>query len=121
MSLTTDRTDPCLQVTKDDGQQACYLILSDEERAKGFIRPIRKAYYHTKCWAVTTMGQAIAETYSRDIHFYTHTFCSNCKDHFPVGPISDGGEFVWDDRSEPVFHNMNEYHEWILTGEKVGT
>ena len=118
MGLTTDRTDPCLQVTKDDGQQACYLILSDEERAKGYIRPIRKSYYHIKCWAVTKMGQDIAESYARSLSFYGATYCSNCKDHFPVG---EDGEFVWDDRHEPVFRTMNEYHAWILTGEKVGT
>jgi hypothetical protein len=118
MSLTTDRTNPCLQVTKDDGQQACYLILSEEERAKGFVRPVRKSYYHTNCWAVTKMGQDLAETYARDINFYGATYCSNCKDHFPVG---ENGEFVWDDRPEPVFRNMGEYHVWILTGEKVGT
>ena len=118
MSLTTDRTDPCLQVTKDDGQQACYLILSDEERAKGLIRPVRKSYYHTKCWAVTRMGQEIAETYSRSPKFYNATYCSNCKGHFPVG---ENGEFVWDDRPEPVFMNDDDYHVWILRGERVGS
>ena len=46
MGLTTDRNSPCLKNTKDNGQQSCYLILSDEERAKGFVRPIRKSYKH---------------------------------------------------------------------------
>ena len=118
MGLTTDRTDPCLQVVKDDGQQACYLILSDKERAKGFVRPVRKSYYHTKCWAVTTMNQAIAETYARNPKFYGGTYCSHCGDHFPIG---ESGEFIWDDRPEPPFRTGKEYHEWILTGEKVGT
>jgi hypothetical protein len=118
MGLTTDRTDPCLQVTEDNGMQACYLILSEEERAKGFVRPVRRSYYHTKCWSVTHMGQALSETYARDPKFYGATFCSHCRDHFPVG---ENGEFVWDDRNEPVFRNTNEYHSWILTGEKVGT
>lgn len=46
MSLTTDRNNPCLDKVKENGQQACYLILSDEERAKGFIRPLRFSYTH---------------------------------------------------------------------------
>jgi hypothetical protein len=118
MGLTTDRTDPCLKVIEDDGQQACYLVLSEEELSKGFIRPVRRSYFHTKCWSVTKMSQSIAETYSRDLNFYGATYCSTCKKHFQVGEY---GEFIWDDRPEPVFLNMDEYHEWILTGEKVGT
>lgn len=46
MGLTTDKNSPCLNETKDNGQQECYLILSEEERAKGFIRPVRRAYRH---------------------------------------------------------------------------
>jgi hypothetical protein len=40
------------------------------------------------------MGQAIAETYARDPHFYGATFCVRCSKHRPVG---EDGEFVWDD------------------------
>ncbi len=117
MSLTTDRNNPCLDVTLDDGQQACYLILSEEERAKGFVRPVRRSYIHLKCGAVTTMGQSLAETYARNPKFYSGTFCYNCKDHFPVG---ENGEFVWD-RPEPPFRTQKEYDEWLAAGEKVGT
>jgi hypothetical protein len=39
------------------------------------------------------MGTALSETYARDPHFYSGTFCSHCKKHFPVG---EDGEFVWD-------------------------
>lgn len=46
MSLTTDKDNPCLQVKMPDGQQACYLVLSDEEKAKGFVRPVRRTYKH---------------------------------------------------------------------------
>jgi hypothetical protein len=46
MSLTTDRESPCLKETLDNGQQACYLVLSEEERAKGFVRPVRQTYRH---------------------------------------------------------------------------
>lgn len=47
MGLTTDPNDPCLQSgRKEEGQNACYLVLSEEERAKGFIRPYRDSYVH---------------------------------------------------------------------------
>lgn len=29
-----------------DGMQKSYLVLSDEERAKGFVRPVRQSYQH---------------------------------------------------------------------------
>jgi len=29
-----------------DGQQRGYVVLSDEERAKGFVRPVRRSYVH---------------------------------------------------------------------------
>jgi hypothetical protein len=96
MSLTTDRTDPCLQEIQPDGQQKCYLILSDEERAKGFIRPVRRTYVHTTCGSTTTMGDKLAETYARQPGFYTGTFCCSCRAHFPVG------EFTWLDDGEVV-------------------
>jgi hypothetical protein len=31
---------------KEDGQQAGYVVLSAAERAKGFVRPVRKSYVH---------------------------------------------------------------------------
>lgn len=46
MSLTTDRNDPGLNKVKDNGQQETYIVLSEEERAKGFVRPIRNEYQH---------------------------------------------------------------------------
>lgn len=47
MGLTTDRNSPCLNETDPNtGQQKCYLILSEEERAKGFVRPVRSSYKH---------------------------------------------------------------------------
>ena len=48
------------------GQQEGYVVLADEERAKGFVRPVRASYKHLKCGGVTTMGSALAETYARD-------------------------------------------------------
>lgn len=46
MSLTTDRNDPGLSKIKENGQQESYIVLSDEERAKGFVRPVRQSYIH---------------------------------------------------------------------------
>lgn len=46
MSLTTDPESSCLRVMRADGQQECYLVLSEEERAKGFVRPVRDSYRH---------------------------------------------------------------------------
>jgi hypothetical protein len=79
---------------KPDGQQEGYIVLAEEEREKGFVRPVRRTYVHLKCGSATTMGQTIAETYAREPGFYSGTFCVACGGHFPVGPK---GEFVWDD------------------------
>ncbi len=49
MSLTTDPTDPRLGHGVDEeptGQHEAYLVLSEEERAKGFVRPVRLSYRH---------------------------------------------------------------------------
>ena len=81
------------------GMQKDYVVLSDEERAKGFVRPVRDSYRHLTCGTVTRMGRAIAETYARDPEFYSGTFCVGCKTHYPVGP---DGEFVWDGTEEKV-------------------
>ncbi len=130
-----------------NGQQKGYVVLSAEERAKGFVRPVRHSYVHTGsgprhptrhltddekqrygeygyvlyeayppgtgpagkfwtteelkggCGTVTTMGQALAETYARDPKFYSGTFCCGCRKHFSVGAY---GEFVWDGTNEKV-------------------
>jgi hypothetical protein len=49
MGTTTDPNDPRLGhgVDKDPGpQQDAYLVLPDEDRAKGFVRPLRRSYKH---------------------------------------------------------------------------
>lgn len=84
---------------KENGQQEDYVVLSEEERAKGFVQPVRRSYVHLKCGVVTTMGESLAETYARDPHFYSGTFCVGCRRHFPVG---ENGEFVWDGTSQKV-------------------
>ena len=111
MSHTTDPDDPDIGRGGPDKepvpQNKKYLVLSEEERAKGFVRPVRRAYRHVGsqgdrhpalqdpntngCGAVTTMSMAIAETYAREPKFYGYTYCVYCQKHLPVG------EFVWED------------------------
>lgn len=100
MSETVDPRHPDLTHGADEApadQARAYLILSEEERSKGFIRPVRRSYVHETCGAVTTMSQGIAETYARDPGFYGATYCTGCRMHRPVGPT---GEFVWEDGSK---------------------
>lgn len=100
MGLTTDPNDPRLGHGSNDEpvpQNEAYLVLSDEERAQGFVRPYRAAYKHLTCGTVTTMGRAIAETYARQPSFYGATYCVHCSMHKPVGP---DGEFEWLDGSK---------------------
>lgn len=77
---------------RGDGQQVDYIVLSPEERAKGFKRPLRREYIHLECGTKTSMGLALCETYAREPSFYGATFCAGCRGHFPVG---EQGEFVW--------------------------
>ena len=81
---TTDRNDPRLKKVDSKGMQEVYLVLSEEERKKGFIRPFRDKYVHKTCGTETVMGQALSETYARDPKFYGATYCVACKGHYPV-------------------------------------
>lgn len=146
--ITTDPDEARSAPIRPDGQQEKYLVLSEAERSKGFVRPVRRAYRHvgtrprfplraltpeeaaqhdgsgyvayeeylesdssaigrfwtqeqldSGCGSVTTMGDALAETYAREPGFYHGTFCVRCGAHFPVG---ERGEFVWDGTDERV-------------------
>ncbi len=77
-----------------NGQQKDYIVLCPTERAKGFVRPVRRTYRHKVCHSTTTMGIALAETYARDPSFYSGTFCCNCAKHFPLD------QFVWEGTDE---------------------
>ncbi len=77
------------------GQQKGYVVLSEAERARGFVAPVRRTYVHQKCGVATTMGLALAETYARDPKFYSGTFCVGCRSHFTFG--QPDGDFLWDD------------------------
>jgi hypothetical protein len=150
MPTTTDPNDPRLGHGADEKpvpQNEVYLVLSEEERAKGFIRPVRLSYKHVGapapkyplrdltdaekalwddefakfeiypegesargrfwtqaeldrvdkgCGMVTTMNQAIAETYAHHPQYYSATYCPYCKMHRPVN------EFVWEGTNERV-------------------
>ncbi|NKF21586.1 hypothetical protein [Solimonas marina] len=94
------------------GLQKDYVVLTAEERAKGFVRPVRNTYVHvghgakfdgpvqmtrgSGCGAATTISRDIAETYARDPKFYSGTFCIGCRTHLPLS------EFVWDGTNEVV-------------------
>ncbi len=91
-SITSDPTDPRLTRgvdTEPTKQAEAYLVLSEEDRAKGFVRPVRQNYVHTTCGYETRMGLAIAETYAAKPSFYGSTYCTHCNMHRPVS------EFTW--------------------------
>lgn len=97
--LTTDPKDPRLGHGVDNEprpQQEVYLVLSEEERAKGFIRPYRDRYIHKTCGTETIMGRALSETYARNPSFYGATYCVHCQMHKPVS------EFTWSSDGEVV-------------------
>jgi hypothetical protein len=98
---------------KSNGQQKGYVVLSEAERAKGFVRPLRASYVHTGtnpkmsgsvlikpdvdgCGSRTTMGPSIAATYARDPKFYSGTFCVSCNNHEPLS------QFRWEGTDEVV-------------------
>jgi hypothetical protein len=74
------------------GQYESYWVLPPEERAKGFVRPVRTEYWHRRCGTITGMTADIAETFARDPGFYGNTMCNHCRGHFPIG---EQGEFFW--------------------------
>lgn len=84
------------EINPSSGQQKAYVVLTKEEREKGFVRPVRYSYVHKVCGVVTRMSLDIAETYARDPKFYSGTFCVGCRKHLPLS------EFVWDGTDEIV-------------------
>lgn len=97
--LTTDPSDPRLGHGIDESpvpQQQVYLVLSEAERKKGFVRPYRDRYVHKTCGVETIMGQELSETYARDPKFYGATYCVRCQMHRPVS------EFTWSADGEVV-------------------
>jgi hypothetical protein len=107
VGTTADRNDPALkEVDPETGLQKKYLVLSQDERNRGFKRPFYDTYKHIVCGAKTQMGRALSETYAVRPDFYQATYCVECKEHKPVG---HEGEFLWVDKNGRV------------TDHKVGT
>lgn len=77
------------EINPATGMQKEYIVLTSEERSKGYVRPVRRAYKHLKCGAITTMALSIAQTMARDPGFYSGGYCATCKTHF------GNEEFSW--------------------------
>lgn len=97
MTHTTDRNHPDLGWGVDhepQPQNKAYLVLSEEDRARGFVMPVFRDYVHRApgCGAVTTMSLPLSETYAAQPEFYGATYCAGCRMHRPVGAE---GEFTW--------------------------
>jgi len=67
------------------------VVLSAQDKVRGFVRPLRLSYIHSTCGSVTTMSDVIAETYARDPKYYDGTYCVGCSMHLPVS------QFTWVD------------------------
>lgn len=93
------------------GQHGAYYVLSEAERVKGFVRPVRRSYIHAKCGSETTMGLALCETYARDPHYYGATFCCHCREHFRLR-IEGEWQFFWPD-GEPVGSDAEEAEKFM--------
>lgn len=96
-TITEDPDDPRLRYGREEDagpvkQNDAYLVLPEATRAVQRQRPVREAYRHLVCGAVTSMPRAIAETYAAVPTFYQLTYCATCRRHLPVGIA---GEFVW--------------------------
>lgn len=89
-------TDDHREIDPTTGMQRGYVVLTEEERHRGFIRPLRQTYTHLTCRTDTSMNLAISETYARDPKFYSGTFCCACRKHCPLD------EFVWKGTDEKV-------------------
>jgi len=78
-----------------------YETIPEDQRIVNIIRPYRDRYIHMNCGSMTRMSRDIAETYSTDPTFYSHTYCCYCGDHFPVA------QFVWVDQD--TNHTLDEH------------
>lgn len=96
---------PC-PINPETGMHQDYWVLSDEERAKGFVKPVRTSYIHVRCGVKTSMNIKLAETYAANPWFYSGTFCAACREHFSLDQFrwvnnnGTDGEMM-DDRMTP--------------------
>lgn len=84
--------DVCTDKPGHEGECIQFVTLSQPDAAQAQVRGL----HPTGCGTVTTMGQALSETYARDPEFYGATFCAGCNVHLPVS------EFQWTADGETV-------------------
>ena len=93
---TTDWNHPGINKRRLDGKNEAYIVLTPEERAKGFVRPLRFDYVHYLCMSTTHIGRAMAESFAAAPKFYSSAFCYRCGEHFHVD------EFFWEGTEDKV-------------------
>ena len=106
------------EIDPTTGMQKDYIVLSEEERAKGFVKPVRRSYIHDPCGGTTSMGIALSETYARNPRFYSGTFCVHCHTHFPLDqfhwtdgePMDPDQQEAWN--AEREAREKREHEEW---------
>lgn len=91
LKLGSDRDICSLPFGHDGGHDGPFQSVTQYDHAH-ILRDHRKG----GCGTVTTMGQALSETYARDPKFYGATFCVGCNRHLPVD------EFIWTADGETV-------------------
>ncbi len=64
---------------------------SAADRAKGYIRPVRFKYLHSKCGWETRIGSVIAEEWARKPDRAPIVFCVHCRVYAPVDQFTWGG------------------------------
>ena len=69
--------------------QYSYPMLSDQEKSKGFVRPLRYTYFHPICSGTTMMSDEVAATFAKDPKFHVDLYCYKCKQNLKVN------EFLW--------------------------
>jgi len=107
--LTTDPNDPELGVRGPNGQNRKYLVLSDGELAKGFVRKVYYSYKQLVCGTITTMGAKLSETYAREPTFYGAIFCCGCGKHLPLIDQNGKRAFEWvNDLMQPTGLGVGE-------------
>lgn len=105
MSLTTDRNDPRLKEGQknETGQHEVYLVLSDEERAKGFVRPVRKTYVH------------VGRLYDHGVELLAKPYNSNGKTYVATANIFSDGK-----KLGGTFITQEELNQYNNTGGFIG-
>lgn len=93
MSLTTDPHDPRLGHGADDGpgpQNAAYLVLSEAERAKGFVRPLRLSYRHV---GIPAAGNPLRDLTDREQERYAGNGYVKYEEYAPANGSGAIGRF----------------------------